>query len=461
MKRLLCCGAAAAVVLSYATPAAAEPGDYSGWQTFWNLFSPPKADRKVRSWERVGEYGLYSNPSGFNDGFSPGNYGNWQTIQLHPSTGAICGNGSPFKFFINRVASTRNTMFYFEGGGACWDYASCTGQAGIRGARNPDGIPDDYITSGDPSTGLVSPLVWRSHPYNDVKTQDWNIVYVPYCTGDVYSGNKVTVYEDPTGAGEPLVWHHNGARNVRAVTSWMRDNMPRPTQMLMTGCSAGGAGAMTNYHPMRRDMAPSYGYMINDSGPLFPTAQGGSNAANPSRPLHLQIKDRWGVDSVMGYLARDIAGISTSNYGSVNDAIASRYTGDRLGHTHFQLDQNYSAYSYERFYPEIQNAGSQSQREALITEKWQQDTGKLRSQLASYPNYGGYFPYFRDVNDSHCTTIIDIENGDIQELGLELEDFIDSVMDGNGAVLSATEQDTQADLNKPFNLIYSLVGFFI
>lgn len=461
MKTMLAACALSLGIGAMLTPAHAEPGDYSGFRSFLNLLFPPGPDRPVRSSEREGDYALLSNPPGFEDGFTPGGYYGWQTVQLHPSTGAVCGNGSPYKFFVNRVPNTRNTMFYFEGGGACWDYASCTGQAGIRGARNPDGIPDDYITSGDPATGLVSPLVWRLHPYNDVKTQDWNIVYVPYCTGDVYSGDKVTVYEDPEGVGDPLVWHHNGVKNVRAVTSWMRDNLPRPTQMLMTGCSAGGAGSMTNYHPMRRDMAPSYGYLINDSGPLFPTDQSGPLEGNASQPLHLQIKDRWGVDTVLNYVGQDIAGIDTGNYGSINDAIANRYTGDRLGHTHFQLDQNYSAYSYERFYAEIQGAPTQTAREALITERWQEDTAKLNQQLSAYPNYGAYFPYFRDLNDSHCTTIVDIENGDVQELGLELEDFIDSVLDGNGTVLSATEEDTEADKDKPLNLIYTLIGFVI
>ena len=108
--------------------------------TLSNLVSPPGADNPVTPAQRVGPYPLLANPSGFNSGFNAGNYYGWQTIQMAPETGAVCGNGSPYKFFINRVPNTRNTIVYLEGGGACWDYASCSGQAGIRGARNPDGI---------------------------------------------------------------------------------------------------------------------------------------------------------------------------------------------------------------------------------------------------------------------------------------------------------------------------------
>lgn len=35
---------------------------------------------------------------------------------------------------------------------------------------------------------------------------------------------------------------------MRAMTSWMKDNLPLPIQLLSSGCSAGGAGSLTNYH---------------------------------------------------------------------------------------------------------------------------------------------------------------------------------------------------------------------
>lgn len=68
-----------------------------------------------------------------------------------------------------------------------------------------------------------------------VKTQNWNMVHVPYCTGDVYGGDKVATYADPARQGAPIIWHHNGLRNTRAVIAWLRDHLPRPTQMLSTG----------------------------------------------------------------------------------------------------------------------------------------------------------------------------------------------------------------------------------
>lgn len=458
---------AAALLLGFvlpfaALPARAELGDYSAFQTALNLLFPPGADNPVTPAQTQGPYPLKANPAGYADGFSPGAYYKWQTVKLSPTTGAVCGNGSQYKFFVNRVPNTRNTIIYMEGGGACWDYASCTGQTGVRGARNPNGIPDDYMSLLNPGSSLVSPFVVRTHPYSFVKTQNWNMIYVPYCTGDVYGGDRVAVYTDPTGQGAPLVWHHNGIRNVRAVVAWLKNRLPRPTQMLSTGCSAGGIGSLTNYAPLRRDMAPTRGFLIDDSGPAFSAPVGSDPQQYPSIVLHTKIRDVWGLDQgPLPYLATQLPGFSQNDLGTLYPALAASLPGDRLGHTHFWQDLNYSSYSYERFFPEIANAPTQPQKEALIHAKWGQDTARLQQTLQGLPNFGGYFPQFRALNESHCTTVVDFNNGDVQERGLELRHFIDSVLDGSGPVLDASEASDAADRAKPFNPLYFLIDSLI
>ena len=445
------------ILLGATGPAMAELGDYGFWRTLGNLVNPPAADNPVTAAQRQGDYPLLANPPGFNDGFSPGNYYAWQTIPLAPETGAVCGNGSEYKFFVNRVPNTSNTIIYLEGGGACWDYESCSGQTGIRGARNPDGIPDDYMSLANPSASLVSPFVVRLNPLTSVKTQNWNMVYIPYCTGDVYSGDKVAVYEDPEGEAEPLIWHHNGLRNTRAAISWVKDNLQRPKQLLTTGCSAGGLGSLTNYHPTRRDMEPNRGYMINDSGPAFSAPSGADPEAYPSVLLQSFIRDAWGLDQPNGpleYLSDGLPLMNLNDLGSLYTALSAELPNDRMGHTHFWQDLNYSSYSYERFYPEIENAPDQATKEALIHERWYTDTERLKGTLSNLNNFGYYLPWFRDVNESHCTTIIEFANSDIQEAGLELDDFVANVLNGSGAVMQASETDQQADYNKPFNPLY-------
>ncbi len=439
-----------------ALPAAAELGDYSAWQTFLNLFSPPKADNKVTAAQRTGPYPLLANPAGFT-AFSPGNYNSWQTVKLAPETGAVCGNGSTYKFFVNRVPNTSNTIIYLEGGGACWDYASCTGASGIRGARNPNGIPDDYMSLLNPGASLVSPFVFRNHPWTAVKTQNWNMIYVPYCTGDIYSGDRVAVYNDPAGQNSPLVWHHNGLRNTRAVLSWLKDNLQRPAQLLTTGCSAGGAGSLTNYAHIRRDMAPTKGFLIDDSGPVYSAPVGGDSAQYPSIPLQTHIRNVWGLDSgPLPYMHSELGGygLSLANLGTIYPALSARWSSDRLGHTHFWQDLNYSSYSYERWYEDIYNDPDQASREAKIHARWATDTNRLKTTLNGLNNFGGYFPQYRAVNESHCTTIIEFANADIQEQNLQLDQFINNVLNGSGTVMDASETSPAADYAKPFNLLY-------
>ena len=286
------------------------------------------------------------------------------------------------------------------------------------------------------------------------------MVYIPYCTGDIYSGDRVAVYDDPSGQNAPLVWHHNGVRNVRAVVSWLKDNLPRPTQMLSTGCSAGGAGSLTSYHPLRRDLAPTRSFLIDDSGPIFPTPKNGNPVDYPSQPLMALIRSAWGLDQPNGplpYLASGLPQFDLDELGSLYPALSSKYANDRLGHTHFWKDLNYSSYSYERFYPDIANAPDQATKEARIHARWDMDTARLRDRLNGLDNVGGYFPQYRALNESHCTTIVDFKNADVQAQNLELKHFIDSVLDGRGKVLDASEQDDKADKAKPFNLLYWLV----
>ena len=82
------------------------------------------------------------------------------------------------------------------------------------------------------------------------------------------------------------------------------------------------------------------------------------------------------------------------------------------------------------------------------------DTARLRDRLNGLGNFGGYFPQYRALNESHCTTIVDFKNGDVQERNLQLKNFIDSVLDGSGNVLDASETSDAADRAKPFNLLY-------
>ena len=146
-------------------------------------------------------------------------YLKWEMVELPASSGASCGNGTPYRFFVNRTPFTSKTVVMYEGGGACWEKGTCENKAGtLLGAVNPDGIPTNYMSDWNRQAhlGLVTPFTTRINPLTSVQTQSWNIVYLTYCTGDVHTGNKVTTYSDVAGS---LAWYHRGAVNAKAVTA--------------------------------------------------------------------------------------------------------------------------------------------------------------------------------------------------------------------------------------------------
>ncbi|MCH9690853.1 MAG: pectinacetylesterase family protein [Gammaproteobacteria bacterium] len=460
-----------------------EPGVFDALTTVQNLLFPPQADNPVTDAQTQGMYPLVEDDPDFDDNFKPRAYERWQRIDVPVSTGAMCGNGTPYKFFVYPRAHTNNTLFYFEGGGACWDFDSCSGKNGILGARNPNGIPDNYvknIVTGDfddigeglsnLSTAAASPLIWPWHPWNKYKTSDWNLVYVPYCTGDIYIGDKIEVYVDPAGQEDDLIWHHNGLRNVQAVVSWVKNNLQKPAQMAVAGCSAGSIGGLLNYSKLRQDMEVDYGYLIDDSGPLYLAPLDSSDTDSyPSVPLHKEVISSWTTftqggdpeeENPINALAGITPGFDTNELASLYAGLSNKFPNDRLGVMHFLADGNFSAYSYERFYDDINNDPDPVSRLEKLREKWQYDTdNNLITILDQTSNWSYYFPRYRNLNDSHCTTIVDFEYGEIAERGLVVKAFLDNLVNYQGGPpLRAYESDEVSDFENNNNLFYSLLN---
>ena len=118
-------------------------------------------------------------------------YREWIKVEL---PGTVCGDGSQYKFFVSYSDTSNNLVVVFEPGGACWDYDSCAGKNGIRGAANVNGLEDTHWELAP----FISPFLNRV-PEANPHTLDYNMVYMPYCTGDVHTGNKVVTYSDPEG----------------------------------------------------------------------------------------------------------------------------------------------------------------------------------------------------------------------------------------------------------------------
>lgn len=372
-------------------------------------------------------------------------YFKWEAVDMPAASGASCGNGSPYRVFVNRTPFTTKTVVMFEGGGACWAKGNCLGEGGLLSASNPNGVPKNYLSSLTMAAfGLVTPFTARLHPFNNIQTQSWNIIYVPYCTGDVHTGNKIAVYPDAKPDQPALTYYHRGARNAEALAHWMAKNMRQPEHLLLTGFSAGGAGSTANYGILRDIVKPKAATLLADSGPLMQAPRGSTAEQAPSLRLHEKIRSAWGLDGPDGLVDRLLTRYpgfgDPNNLGSLTTAMAEVYPQDRFGYAVFQQDSIYSDFSYRDFYPEI-NAAPEDQRTGLLLAKWKPEVKAWTDAMRPYANIGFYIPYERNLIGSHCLTIVGFDGTEIKSPTSyrSVEVFLDNLISRKGALIKAYE----------------------
>jgi hypothetical protein len=144
----------------------------------------------------------------------------WERVV--PGGDCECALGGEFAYWVHRGDPTK-VVLYFQGGGACFNVDTCRPGSGAYKATTG---PED-----DPSLRPAG-LLDLDNPDNPVA--GWSIVFVPYCTGDVFLGAKTTQY------APDVTINHKGAINARAALAGVASEFPDTTQLLVTGESAGG-----------------------------------------------------------------------------------------------------------------------------------------------------------------------------------------------------------------------------
>ena len=163
-------------------------------------------------------------------------------------------------YFFAKGGRLNNLVVYFEGGGACWKTMNCiyysTTNTGVRATF-------DSLSETDGIGAVDNP----DNPF-----RDWNIVYIPYCTGDVHSGAKDYDYPDDLGFHllpdfDHFRIRHRGKVNFRVVLQWIQDTFTTaPDKIFVTGSSAGAYGALLNFPDIRDAYPSSAAYCLPDAG---------------------------------------------------------------------------------------------------------------------------------------------------------------------------------------------------
>jgi hypothetical protein len=173
--------------------------------------------------------------------------GEWVRIRVDGEKwGTMCGDGSGYSFWVKFAPEGEpldRVLVGLQGGGVCVLEPDC--EARLVSAPGLFTAEDDEplgagIASEDPE---ISPF------------SNWTQVYLPYCNQDVFAGGGV--FEFPDGINLPRY----GTVNLRAAVRMVRDVLWRemdaeggagfrPDELiaLFGGWSAGGYGALYNYH---------------------------------------------------------------------------------------------------------------------------------------------------------------------------------------------------------------------
>jgi len=180
--------------------------------------------------------------------------GTWTWVDF---PGALCRDGTSTGIGVSPSASGDSTklMIFLEGGGACFNATTC----GVNPAHF------DAVTFAAQFLGVESNagIFARSDPKNAVA--DWNMVYVPYCTGDVHAGNATDVTVPGVLGKQQFV----GYANVAQYLSRIVPTFSNATRVLLTGHSAGGFGAALDFVQVSRAFGSVPVDLVDDSGPLM------------------------------------------------------------------------------------------------------------------------------------------------------------------------------------------------
>ncbi|MBL8163861.1 MAG: hypothetical protein JNJ61_17875 [Anaerolineae bacterium] len=183
--------------------------------------------------------------------------GEWTEIATGGETS--CAYGDPYRFFVRPAAEPSDKLLiYFAGGGACWNAENCA-----PSFAGPDGNPIfvSQVPEGS-SAALTQGFFNYENDANPVG--DYNAVYVTYCSADVHSGSNRIDYE--SSAGEKYTLNHVGAINATAALDWTFENFDSPSNVVVSGCSAGSYGSILHSARIMQQYAGTPVMQIGDAG---------------------------------------------------------------------------------------------------------------------------------------------------------------------------------------------------
>jgi len=318
----------------------------------------------------------------------------WTFVEFPDSR---CANDTPTGIGVNLNPASDDVVIYMEGGGACFDLVTCISVAhsGGFGESDLDAVADRFGDRG---------IFARDDADNPVA--DWNMVFVPYCTGDVHAGRNPDSY---------------GGRNAHGydnVTEYLKRLVPTfadANQVLLTGSSAGGFGSAWNFDQVQRGFGCTPVTLLDDAGPPM--------ADDYMKPcLQSWWRDTWGLDDTLPADCPECAGSDGGGLVNLAPYLARKYPDRRFGLLSTMEDnviRGFFGYGY---------SASCMSPSSMRASEFRAGLEDLRDRvLGSHDNFHTFYA----EGDSH--TFLGQPLGSIEVDGVTLGDWIGQLLDDAGS----------------------------
>lgn len=173
--------------------------------------------------------------------------GEWTWVDF-PDT--RCMDDSATGLGIRFSDKSDKLLIMIQGGGACFNGATCAI------ASNPNGFGESNLyASRELTTGLLA-TDDEDNPF-----RDWNMVFIPYCSGDIFTGTA----ENGTGFGGRT---QMGYLNIQYYLERLVPTFADASHVVLSGQSAGGFAASLNWIQAMDAWGEDVPVdVLNDSGP--------------------------------------------------------------------------------------------------------------------------------------------------------------------------------------------------
>jgi Pectinacetylesterase len=327
--------------------------------------------------------------------------GMWSWV---PFPGALCRDGTSTGIGISpSPTGSDKLMIFLEGGGACFNASTC--------GANP--LHFDETTFATQFLGVEQYAGIMSRMDMQSAVAQWNMVYVPYCTGDVHSGAAPNAMV----SGIPGTQQFVGYLNIVMYMQRLVPTFPSVSRVLLTGHSAGGFGAAINYVQVSRAFGSVPVDLLDDAGPLM---------GNPylAACLEQQMTSLWGLSST--FIAQD-CGSDCNDPG--NDLLLYWKHLPRTYPTNFFgfIDSTGDSVIASFFGFGANNCTSYA---AVSAAQYEAGLLDMRSEVASDPNAGLFI--YDGVDHTTLLTAYTTRSAPASDGGTVLfEDWVSALVSGN------------------------------